>query len=83
MVLWINKKRFWVVKFIYKNKSLNNSIKYDKSIIIEKWEWESEWESELEWEWEWEWKWKWKWKMKIKLWINKKNIFLISCQVDI
>ena len=24
-----------------------------------------------------------KWEMRIKLWINKKNIFLISCQINI
>ena len=33
--------------------------------------------------WEWKWEWKWKWKMRIKLWINKKNIFLMSCQINI
>ena len=24
-----------------------------------------------------------KWEMRTKLWINKKNIFLISCQINI
>ena len=31
--VWINKKRFWVVKLIYNNESLNNSIKYDRGVL--------------------------------------------------
>ena len=31
--LWIRKKRFWVVKLIYKNKSLNNYIKDERRIL--------------------------------------------------
>ena len=30
--LWINRKKFWVVKLIYNNERLNNSIKYDKGV---------------------------------------------------
>ena len=26
---------------------------------------------------------KWGWKMRIKLWINKKKIFIMSCQINI
>ena len=33
MGLWINKKRFWAVKLIYNNESLNNSIKDDRGVL--------------------------------------------------
>ena len=29
----LTKKRFWAVKLIYNNESLNNSIKYDRKVL--------------------------------------------------
>ena len=55
----------------------------------EKWEWQMTMTNENE-KWEWQMrmtnendKWEWEWEMRIKFWINKKNIFLISCQINV
>ena len=49
----------------------------------DKWEWEM-WMRNEKWEWEWEMKNEnEKWEMRIELWINKKTIFLISCQIKL
>ena len=60
-----------VVKYIINIEKIILSL---REKVMTKWfrEWEMRNENE-----------KWKWEMTIELWINKKTIFLISCQINI
>ena len=65
--LWINRKKFWVVKLIYNNERLNNSIKYDKGVWKmrnEKWKMRMRMRNENE---KWEMRMKMRMKMKMRM----------------
>ena len=66
--------RFWENKggWLMRMRNENEKWKWEIRMRNEKWEWEMRTKNE-----------KWDWEMRIKLWIKKKKICLINCQINI
>ena len=71
MEVWINGKGFWAVKLIYNNENLNNSIKYDRGVLLMKMRMYMRTRMKMRNE---------KWEQSYELTEKKK---LISCQINI